>query len=95
MDQQTYINFLIGAIGGGIGWWVNNIWATAKQWTAQQATDDIMATADEWYAALDKIRDLRLNAKENVRRVTGVAADIDAIVAQFMTELSTLMKGLA
>lgn len=34
MDQQTYINFLLGAIGGGIGWWVNNIWAMVK---AQQA----------------------------------------------------------
>lgn len=30
MDQQTFINILLGSIGAGIGWWVNNMWAMVK-----------------------------------------------------------------
>jgi predicted GTPase len=30
MDQQTLINLLLGAIGAGISWWVNSVWAMAK-----------------------------------------------------------------
>jgi hypothetical protein len=69
-------------------------WARAKQWTPQNAATDILATAALWYSALDGIRDLRLNAKEAVRRVTGPGADIAPIVAQFETDLQNLMQGL-
>jgi hypothetical protein len=69
-------------------------WARAKQWSARNSAIDILSTAALWYSALDQIRDLRLNAKEAVRRVTGASADIDAIVSQFQTDLTTLMKGL-
>jgi hypothetical protein len=79
-------------------------WADAKRWanggapwTGQQAADDIIITADRWYSALERIRRLRLDAKERVRAMlaTGAAlADVDAIAAQFSTDLSNLMKGL-
>lgn len=42
-------------------------WATAKSWTAQQAADDIAATAQAWEAALYAIRSIRLIGKESVR----------------------------
>lgn len=71
-------------------------WADAKHrdaWTVQQATDDIVATADLWDSKLDGIRRLRLLAKEDVRH----AADGSAIavrVQQFVTDLNSLMAGL-
>lgn len=42
-------------------------WATAKNWTSQQAADDIAATAQAWEAALYAIRSIRLIGKETVR----------------------------
>lgn len=69
-------------------------WARAKQWAAEDAANDILATAARWYAALDGIRDLRLNAKENARRAQ-LPSDVAAIASQFSTDLSNLMKGLA
>lgn len=30
MDQQTLINCLLGGVGAGIGWWVNNVWSMVK-----------------------------------------------------------------
>jgi len=80
-------------------------WADAKQWTnggapwtGQQAADDIITTADRWYAALAGIRRLRLDAKERVRAAVAAdaqLADVDAIASQFSNDLSNLMKGLA
>jgi hypothetical protein len=72
-------------------------WANGEPWTGQQAADDIITTADRWYAALERIRRLRLDAKERVRAAVAagaVLADVDAIAAQFSTDLSNLMKGL-
>jgi len=72
-------------------------WAAAKwrnEWTAQQAADDIIATADRWYDLLDDIRDLRLAAKEDARHATG-ADELTGRAEQFATDLSNLMKGLA
>lgn len=73
-------------------------WANGgKPWTGQEAADDIITTADRWYRALERIRRLRLDAKERVRALvaTGAAlADIDAIAARFSTDLSNLMKGI-
>lgn len=70
-------------------------WAEAKHrdnWTAQQAADDIIATADDWYGLLDEIRRLRLIAKEDVRH----GADVDAVrarVTQFAADLASLTTG--
>jgi hypothetical protein len=69
-------------------------WARAKRWSARNSAIDILATAALWYPALEQIRDLRLNAKEAVRRVVDSSASIDAIVTQFQTDLTNLMKGL-
>lgn len=70
-------------------------WASAKYrdgWTARQAADDIIATADAWYGLLDGIRDLRLHAKEDVRHAAD-GGEIAARVGAFETDLSNLMKG--
>ena len=70
-------------------------WAAAKRrdgWTGREAADDIIATADRWYALLDGIRALRLAAKEDVRH----AVDGDEVAArtqQFQQDLTNLMKG--
>jgi len=79
-------------------------WADAKRWanggeswSGQQAADDIITTADRWYSALERIRRLRLDAKERVRAAVAAGAalpDVDAIAQQFSTDLSNLMKGL-
>lgn len=70
-------------------------WASAKYrdgWTARQAADDIIGTADAWYGLLDGIRDLRLHAKEDVRHAAD-GGEIAARVAAFKADLSNLMKG--
>jgi hypothetical protein len=70
-------------------------WASAKWrdgWSARQAADDIIATADTWYGLLDGIRDLRLHAKEDVRHAAD-AGETATRVATFETDLSNLMKG--
>jgi len=72
-------------------------WAKAKRrdgWTARQAADDIIVTADRWYGVLDAIRELRLCAKEDVRHAAG-NDDVAARAAQFAADLSNLMKGTA
>lgn len=70
-------------------------WADAKRrdgWTARTAADDIIATADRWYALLDAIRALRLIAKEDVRHAVNTAT-ITARVAQFHSDLMALVTG--
>lgn len=67
-------------------------WAMAKWragWTARQAADDILATADRWYALLDDIRALRLANKEDVRHAT-TAGEVAAIVADMDADMRAL-----
>ncbi|MDN4060347.1 hypothetical protein QPK31_19240 [Massilia sp. YIM B02769] len=67
-------------------------WAMAKWragWTARQAADDILATADRWYALLDEIRALRLANKEDVRHAS-TADEIAAIVADMEADMQAL-----
>lgn len=54
-------------------------WAEAKNWTAKQAADNIIAEAAAWNAALYAIRDARLKAKEGVRNA--LTADAAAAIA--------------
>ena len=56
-------------------------WATAKSWTAQQAADDIIATATAWKAAQKAIRATRLARKEQVRAATDAAGVSAALTA--------------
>jgi hypothetical protein len=68
-------------------------WAKAKYrqgWTAQQAADDIIATADRWYGVLDAIRELRLCAKEDVRHAA-THDEVRARTDQFDADLQSLM----
>lgn len=72
-------------------------WAKAKwrdAWTAQQAADDIITTADRWYGLLDGIRDLRLCAKEDIRHAAD-SGEVAARVLKFTTDLTILMKGVS
>lgn len=68
-------------------------WAEAKEWTAQQAADDILAASARWYAALYGIRDARLKAKENIRNagtwsvVESTFSAYEAAIARIMQEV--------
>lgn len=60
-------------------------WAEAKGWTPKQATDDILAEAAAFNAALYGLRDIRLKAKEAVRKADDDFAArplADAAIAQ-------------
>lgn len=70
-------------------------WVAAKwrdEMTAQQAADDIIATADRWYQLLDDIRDMRLAAKEDVRHAAD-AVEVATLARRLETDLYTLMEG--
>jgi len=54
-------------------------WATAKGWTAVQATDDILAAALTWRNAQAAIREQRLASKEAVRAATNSAGVTTAL----------------
>lgn len=56
-------------------------WATAKTWTATQATDDILATAAAWRGAQIAIRSARLARKEQVRTAIDSAGITTAMTA--------------
>jgi hypothetical protein len=68
-------------------------WATAKEWTAQQAAEDILAASARWLGALDGIRALRLQAKEDIRRATS-NTQVDTLLATFTATLTAAMQGV-
>jgi len=80
-----------GAVPSGVASWARAKWR--QNWTAQDAADDIIATADAWITLLDKIRDIRLYAKEDVRHATNGPA-IAVIVEQFKVDLANVMKAV-
>jgi hypothetical protein len=78
-------------------------WAWAKRyrnggtpWTGKQAADDILQQADTYYALLDGIRRLRLDAMEHCLAIAddpeGTHAQVDAVEAQFDAALMSLMQ---
>lgn len=48
MDMQTIINYLIGATGACVVWWVNTIWGMAK--TLQQDVSNLHIELAKNYA---------------------------------------------
>jgi hypothetical protein len=63
-------------------------WATAKQWTNQQAADDIIATATAWRSAMAAIRSKRLLCKQlATSSVASVRADASVEWAEFVTAI--------
>ena len=64
-------------------------WASAKQWTAQQACDDILAAAAAFRNAMATIRSLRLSGKEAVR-----GAESDAHAAALYDQTMNSFKNL-
>lgn len=69
-------------------------WAEAKNWTSQQACDDIIATGNNWYGLLYLIRDIRLKAKEAVRRAS-TCEDCEAVYSVVKDQYSTIRGGNA
>lgn len=69
-------------------------WAVAKGWTNQQAAEDILAASARWYGALEGIRALRLQAKEDIRNATS-KAQAEAVVATFEATIDAAMVGVA
>jgi len=64
-------------------------WAQAKGWTAQQAADDIIATAGYWYDTIDEIRELRLAGKEATRNAS--EADRQSTAQAYIDQLNALV----
>lgn len=80
----------VGAVPRNVAGWVAAKWR--DEMSAQQAADDIIATADRWYQLLDDIRDMRLAAKEDVRHAAD-PAEVAARARLLETDLYTLMAG--
>jgi hypothetical protein len=71
-------------------------WAVAKwrnSWTAQQAADDILATATLWATVISTVRTLRLANKEDVRHADDTTS-INAIVADMRADMRMLAQQL-
>lgn len=64
-------------------------WADAAGMTAQAAADDILATRDAYTGALEKIRRIRLEAKQRIAGVDTGRAAYD-IAEQAVTELDAV-----
>lgn len=64
-------------------------WAQAKNWTNQQATDDIIAAKAVFDGALYGIRSIRLNGKEAVRAAATAEAK-DAAAAAVVSQLKAV-----
>lgn len=56
-------------------------WASAKNWPAKKAADDILVTAAAWVNAQNAIRATRLFRKEQVRTATNTKGVADALTA--------------
>lgn len=69
------------------------VWATAKNWTATQAADDILLQAAQWRNAQKVIRSQRLQAKERIRSAT-TAAGLDAEAATWAQFVATIRAQL-
>ncbi|KMQ73989.1 hypothetical protein [Marinobacter subterrani] len=63
-------------------------WATAKGWTNQEAADDIIATAELWYGAIDQIREIRLTGKAAVQ--TAEEDQREATAQQYIHQLHAM-----
>jgi hypothetical protein len=68
-------------------------WADVKSKSAQWATDDILATAQNWKAAQANMRRTRLTFKENVKAAATKAA-LDTIMTQWAGYIVALKASL-
>lgn len=68
-------------------------WAEAKNWTATQAAESILAAATAWNAALYEIRDVRLKAKESVRNALTAEAAA-AIAREAVARIAAMVENL-
>lgn len=76
-----------GAVPGSV-----EAWATAKNRTSTQATDDIIATATNWRAAQSAIRANRLLNKERARSAS--IDELDAIKSDWASFLAVITLGI-
>lgn len=68
-------------------------WAEAQGWSAKQACDDILATADAWDGALEAIRRGRLIGKANVNSCADASA-ANAAAEQVIANIRAVPAGL-
>lgn len=68
-------------------------WATVKGWTAQQAADDILATATNWLNAQQSMRANRLARKQEVTTATDLAG-VDAALSAWATYIAGIRSQL-
>jgi hypothetical protein len=68
-------------------------WATVKGWTAQQAADDILATAANWLNAQQSMRASRLQKKQDVTAAT-TNAEVDTVLSAWSTYIAGMRSQL-
>lgn len=68
-------------------------WATVKGWTAQQACDDILATAANWLNAQQSMRASRLQKKQDVTAAT-TNAEVDTVLSAWSTYIAGMRSQL-
>lgn len=67
------------------------VWAEVKEWSAQQAADNIIATADLWLQVEDTMRAHRLREKEAIRKAT-TSSEIITIIDRWVA-FTNIIKG--
>jgi hypothetical protein len=77
-----------GIVPGTIACWVQ-----ATGWTAQQACDDILSTADAWNNALVAIRSARLIGKANVK-LAATSTDAELAANTAVANIHAVAAGL-
>lgn len=68
-------------------------WSQATGWSAQQACEDILATAAAWRGALEEIRSARLIGKHNVMEAPTIA-DAQAAANAAVANIQAVPAGL-
>lgn len=71
-------------------------WATAKEWTPQQACDDILVASNQFWVAMKALRTIRLYGKERIRAAEAVndMALAESIYQSTMQNFSGLRQQL-
>ena len=89
-EANAYKNagYPVAPVPGGV-----KSWADAKEWTAQEACDDILAAATRWRQAQSVLRTQRLRAKQRALRATNTG-QIDTVRATWAAALAGLRSAL-
>lgn len=94
--QQAKSDALAFQAGGYVGEAPATIscWAQAKDWTDQQACDDILSTAAAWEQALVAIRSMRLSGKADVNAASD-AGSAQSAADSAIASIRSIPSGVA